>query len=29
LENPTLEELMAIIDETEELVRTGPAPEGC
>jgi len=29
LENPTLEELMAIIDEMEELVRTGRAPEGC
>ena len=29
LENPKLEELMAIIDETEELVRTGRAPEGC
>ena len=29
LENPTLEELIAIIDETEELVRTGRAPKGC
>ena len=29
LENPMLNELLAIIDETEELVRTGRAPEGC
>ncbi len=29
LDNPTLDELQAIIDETEELVRTGRAPEGC
>jgi hypothetical protein len=29
LDNPTINELLAIIDETEELVRTGRDLEGC
>jgi hypothetical protein len=29
LDNPTINELLAIIDETEELVRTGHDLEGC
>jgi hypothetical protein len=29
LENPGLEEMLGIIDETEELVRTGREPRGC
>ncbi len=29
LDNPTMGELLAIIDETERLVRTGRDPEGC
>jgi hypothetical protein len=29
LDNPTINELLAVIDETEELVRTGRELEGC
>ena len=29
MDNPTMGELLAIIDETEELVRTGRDLEGC
>ena len=29
MDNPTVDELLAIIDETEELVRTGHGLAGC